>query len=284
MAERKPRRRLRRLIIVLAVLGAIVAGLSAASAPLQRSMMYFPDSSHPGAAADAVQGASDVVLRTADGLELDAWLIAPSEPDRGVAVLMASGNGGNRGGRAELAAHIAERGFTVLLIDYRGYGGNPGSPSEPGLAADARAAANYLSDQGFSPQCQIYYGESLGTGVVAGLAVTNPPAGLVLRSPFTSFVDVAKLRYPWLPADAILVDRYPLVEQLANSQTPVVVLAGSADELIPVAMSQEVADGVGNLHRLHIVQGAMHNDGVWYRGWIGDEIAALADEVTGDCG
>ncbi|MGI5952337.1 MAG: alpha/beta hydrolase, partial [Brooklawnia sp.] len=156
----------RRLIIAVGVLAAIAAGIAVASGPLQRSMMYFPDTTDPGPAARTVPGAADVVLHTDDGLDLDAWLVPPTGSDRGVAVLMASGNGGNRASRAGLATHVAERGFTVLLMDYRGYGGNPGSPSEDGLNADARAASRFLTEQGFGQECRIYFGESLGTDVV----------------------------------------------------------------------------------------------------------------------
>ncbi len=102
-----------------------------------------------------------------------------------MAVLVAPGNAGNREGRAGLAEELSRRGLAVLLMDYRGYGGNPGSPSEDGLAADADAAAEALKELGYPAQRTIYFGESLGTGVVAALQSRHPPAGMVLRSPFT---------------------------------------------------------------------------------------------------
>src|SRR5690606_5677574 len=127
----------------------------------------------------------EVSLHTEDGLTLGGWLIAPTGPDRGVHVLVAAGNAGHREYRAPLARRLAAEGFTVLLFDYRGFGGNPGRPTEQGLAADARAARAFLLDQaGARPDRLIYFGESLGSGVVTGLAVTHPPAGLLLRSPF----------------------------------------------------------------------------------------------------
>ena len=82
-------------------------------------------------------------------------------------MLVAPGNGGNRAGRATLAEELSERGLAVLLMDYRGYGGNPGSPTEEGLAADAFAATEALAALGYPPERSIYFGESLGTGVVA---------------------------------------------------------------------------------------------------------------------
>jgi len=181
----KPRRRLvRGLLVTTLVIGAMVAMLLA----FQRQLIYAPDSSPVPPAGDVISGARDVTLHTADGLHLGAWFVPPA-PDavaaRDMAVLLAPGNGGNRLGRADFALELRRRGFAVLLMDYRGYGGNPGSPSEEGLAADALAAAQALEELGYPPKRTIYFGESLGTGVVAALQHKRPPAGVVLRSPFT---------------------------------------------------------------------------------------------------
>ena len=126
-----------------------------------------------------------------------------------MAVLVAPGNGGNREGRAGLAEELSERGLAVLLMDYRGYGGNPGSPSEEGLAADAFAAAEALEALGYPPERTIYFGESLGTGVVAAFQVRRPPAGMVLRSPFTELADVGAHHYPFLPVRLLLAGPVP---------------------------------------------------------------------------
>src|SRR5690606_18337224 len=124
------------VVVAVVVAGALVSLIWA----LQRSLIYLPDTSPPGSADAAISGAREVTLTTSDGLELTAWLVpAARNADRDAAVLYAPGNGGHRAGRAGIAQHLAERGFTVLLLDYRGYGGNPGSPSEEGLARDALA-------------------------------------------------------------------------------------------------------------------------------------------------
>ena len=104
-----------------------------------------------------------------------------------MAVLFAPGNGGNRAGQGGVRRVAERRGLAVLLMDYRGYGGNPGSPSEDGLAADAKAAAQALEELGYPATRTLYFGESLGTGVVSALQAERPPAGVVLRSPFTNW-------------------------------------------------------------------------------------------------
>ena len=152
------------------------------------------------------------------------------------------------------------RGLAVLLMDYRGYGGNPGSPSEEGLAADAFAATEALAALGYPPERSIYFGESLGTGVVAALQARRPPAGLVLRSPFTELADVGAHHYPLLPVRLLLRDRFPVVEHVSSSQVPVTVIYGDRDTVVPTALSARVADAASSLVERMVIEGANHND------------------------
>jgi len=129
---------------------------------LQRRLIYLPFPARVPRAVDVVPGAREVTLRTADRLELGAWLVPAGEPDRGVAVLVANGNAGNRSLRAPLARSLANAGLVVLLFDYRGYGGNRGRPSEEGLARDVRAAHRFLIDEvDVVPERLLYFGEAL---------------------------------------------------------------------------------------------------------------------------
>ena len=273
-----PGRRLRVLVVVLLIGGVVVGMLYW----LQRQMIYFPDASTVPPAGDVIDGARDVTLRTDDGLELGAWFV-PAAPgsgaDRRMAVLVAPGNGGNRLGRADLAEELRRRGLAVLLLDYRGYGGNPGSPSEDGLASDAMAAAEALEDLGYPPERTIYFGESLGTGVVAALQARRPPAGVVLRSPFTEFADVGAEHYPWLPVRRLLRDRFPVTDNLAGSEVPVTVIYGDRDTIVPTEISKRVADEAPVLAERVVIAGAGHNDAVMFGPRVADAVARLADEV-----
>jgi hypothetical protein len=229
----------------------------------QRRLIYFPDPATPPTAA----GARDVELTTSDGLRLNAWLLAPTGPDRRIGVLVTPGNAGSRGGRMALGAALARHGLTVLLLDYRGYGGNPGSPTERGLARDARAALGYLTGPaGLPPGRLLYYGESLGAAVATGLAVTHPPAGLVLRSPFTELAAVGRRHYPYLPVGTLLRDRFPVAEQIRRVTAPVTVVYGTADSVVPPGQSRTVADRAGGPVRVVTVPGADHNDATLIHG------------------
>jgi uncharacterized protein len=218
---------------------------------LQRRLVYFPDRATPAAPT----GYADVTLTTDDGLRLTAWLTRPdAATDRGVSVLLAPGNAGNRRGRTPLADALTDRGFTVLLLDYRGYGGNPGRPSEDGLRRDAVAAAGYLRGH----DRVLYLGESLGAAVVTRLATTHPPDGLVLRSPFVDLPAVGRHHYPYLPVGRLLKDRYPVASLVGDLNVPTAVVYGDADSVVPPEQSRLVAERAGA--SVVVVPGADHND------------------------
>jgi fermentation-respiration switch protein FrsA (DUF1100 family) len=193
-------------------------------------------------------------------------------------VLLAPGNGGSRLGRAGLAEELAARGFAVLLLEYRGYGGNPGSPSESGLLLDARAAQQALASRGYPADRTIYLGESLGAGVVVALQAEVPPAGMLLRSPFTSLADVGAHHYPLLPVEALLRDRYAVLEHVAATQVPVTVVHGDRDTVVPPEQSAAVARAAPRLVEHLVVPGAGHNDPVLFGPEVADALARLADQ------
>ena len=272
---------MRTALALMIVGGVVVAGLWA----FQRQLIYFPDATPVGEAARALPAAEDVTFSTEDGLELGASLVpAERAADRGWAVLLLPGNGGSRLGRVGLADLLREAGFTVLLVDYRGYGGNPGEPSEDGLAKDADAAAAFLETQGFPADRTIYFGESLGTGVASALASRRPPAGMVLRSPFTELAAVGAHHYPWLPVRLLLRDRFPVVEHVRGSDVPLVVIRGSEDDVVPTALSAEVAEAAPALVEDQVIDGAGHNDPVMFGPEVVETVVRLVRHVESGSG
>ena len=275
----RSRRRFRLvLVLVLVVLVGVAVGLILA---MQRRLIYFPDTSPVPPAGRVIHGARDVTLHTSDGLELGAWFVpAGGDEQLDLAVLVAPGNGGNRAGRTGLARELSRRGLAVLLLDYRGYGGNPGSPSEQGLIADAVAGVEALTELGYAPERTIYFGESLGTGVVAALQARTPPAGLVLRSPFTELADVGAHHYPWLPVRLILRDRFEVVRHVASSSVPTTVIYGDRDSIVPPELSARVADTAPALVERIVIPGADHNDPVMFGPPVAEAVVRLARQVA----
>jgi len=249
---------LRIVVIAMGITALIVTGLWV----FQRRLIYQPDQSPPGAAADFLSGGRDVTLRTADGLDLAAWYV-PAQNGCRQTVLVAPGNAGNRAGRVLLGRALTDHGLGVLLLDYRGYGGNPGSPDEAGLRADARAAQAFLTgEQAIPSSSLIYFGESLGAAVVTDLAVTYPPAALVLRSPFTDLAAAAGEAFPVLPVRHMLWDQWPVADSLRRISVPTTVVYGTADTVIPPALSLAVAGAAAGRSTVIAVPGANHNDQV----------------------
>ncbi|PRX47892.1 hypothetical protein B0I33_105476 [Prauserella shujinwangii] len=266
--DSRPERRWRRLLLWAAVAVTIVAVVFAAAFAFQRKLIYLPTNDPLPSAAEVLPGGRDVTLTTTDGLRLGAWYFPAASaggtggtgPARG-AVLVAPGNGGDRSMRAPLAKEITARGLAVLLLDYRGYGGNPGKPTEEGLALDVRAARDYLVRQaGVPAERLLYFGESLGAAVVTELAVEHPPAALVLRSPFTDLAAVGREHYPFLPVRLLLLDTFPVRERVSEVRAPVTVVYGAADSIVPPEQSRAVARAAGA--RIVEVPGAGHNDPV----------------------
>ena len=249
---------------VLGVLGALALLASAAVALLwvmQRRLIYFPLVQDLPPVRTSLPDAEEVTFQTADGVRLGGWFLATAGAP-GPAVLIFNGNAGDRSYRAPLAAALAQQGWSVLLFDYRGYAGNPGSPSETGLVADARAARAYLAGRAEVDAARItYFGESLGAAVAVALAVETPPTALVLRSPFTSLADMGRLHYPGLPfVDVLLRDRFASIDRIAQVRCPVLVIAGGRDTTVPAEQSRRLYAAAPEPKRFVLIPGADHND------------------------
>jgi hypothetical protein len=240
-------------VVTLAITAMLVlAGLWV----FQRRLIYFPASEVPPLSA-ILPGARIVTISTGDGLTLTGWFLAPPAPT--AAVLVLNGNAGNRADRVRLARALADRGYEVLLFDYRGYGGNVGSPSEEGLALDAAAALAALAEVATADRL-ILVGESLGAAVAARLAVESPPTALVLRSPFPSLEAVAAVHYPYLPTRLLLRDRYYTLQPVSMIKVPILVVAGSADRIVPTHLSRAVYEAASVDAHWALIENADHND------------------------
>jgi len=227
----------------------------------QRSLIYLPDGHMPDPAAFGLPDAEVEAFETSDGLTLEGWFVPARATPTGHVVLVLNGNAGHRGHRAPLAAQLAARGLAVFLFDYRGYGGGPGLPSEAGLARDARGALACLGRRFDVDLTKIaYFGESLGAAVAVELAGAFPPAALILRSPFTSLVEMGRRHYPFLPVSWLLRDRYRSIDRIGRIASPLVVIAGDADRIVPLDDSRALFDAAPGPKTFVVVPGADHND------------------------
>ncbi|AUH72011.1 alpha/beta hydrolase [Legionella sainthelensi] len=196
---------------------------------LQRHFIYFPDEEKPHTKDFQAQDMEVVQIHEAGGLILHSWYKPPTHNNP--TILYLHGNGGHIGYRMSLVRQFLSEGFGVLLLEYRGYGGNPGSPTEAGFYQDGRAAIQFLYQQGIQGNNMILYGESLGTGVATQLATEFPICALVLQSPYTSLTALARYHYFWLPIP--LIDKYDSLSRIQKIHVPTLMLHGQLDEVVP---------------------------------------------------
>jgi uncharacterized protein len=206
----------------------------------QRQLLYFPDPTRPQLGVLAQLSVREVQLTTADGLSLLSWYL-PARPGRPV-ILYFHGNGGNIGHRADWVQRFAREGYGVLMLEYRGYGGNPGKPTEAGFHQDALAAYNFLEREGIAAERVVLYGESLGSGVAVHLAANRHVGGLILESPYTSVAAVAQFHYPYIPAARLIWDRFDSLSRIDRVKAPILVLYGGRDAIVPGRFSQTLFD------------------------------------------
>jgi fermentation-respiration switch protein FrsA (DUF1100 family) len=241
--------------VLAVVLYGLLVGLLAWQ---QRRFLYLPDRRRPNLASTGVAEAQAVTLTTRDGLDLLAWWVPPADGTMPV-VLYLHGNGGNIEYRGRRFAQASRLGWGMLLLDYRGYGGNPGTPTEAGLLEDARTAYAWLATDGVAAPRIVLWGESLGTGVAVNLATETKVGALLLESPYTSIVAIAQLRFPYAPVDWLIRDRFDLIGRIAAIRTPVLVMTAGRDRIVPPAMGRAVFAVANEPKRFWVAAEAGHN-------------------------
>jgi len=245
---------------------ALIAGValyaSAVTAlwAFQRDLMYFPDGA-PRVAPSSyamLDGVQEVSLTTADGLTLVAWY-APAPANRPT-VVMFHGNGGSLRGERYRLKHFKDAGMGALLVAYRGYSGNAGTPNEQGLYADARAALDWLEQNGVASTSTVLYGISLGTGVATKMAAERDFAAVVLEAPYTSTVDVAAYRFPVVPVTLLMEDRFESLARIRAITEPLLIMHGDADTVIPQHFGRQLFEAANQPKEGFWPHGLGHSD------------------------
>jgi fermentation-respiration switch protein FrsA (DUF1100 family) len=239
---------------------------------LVRVLVYFP--ARTLAADPGLFGLpfEEVHFSSGDGTELHGWWVpGRGEPESGKmagppAVVLFHGNGGNIGDRADLAAELHRRlGCGVILFDYRGYGKSGGKPSEQGLYADGRAAVELVRQRGWAAGGVILWGRSLGAAVALEVATSpdiEPPVAIVLDSPFTSVPAMGRAHYPFLAPLMYFgsSELYDNLEKIARVSSPLLVIHGSVDRIVPQKFGRELFEAAASPKRWVEIEGAGHND------------------------
>jgi hypothetical protein len=257
--------RIRRARVLYPLLGFAAVGYAALVGGLylfQRQLLYLPDRTRPELVGLDRLGVRETMLSTEDGLSLLSWYLPPHPGQPVVAYF--HGNGGHIGYRIQRLLRFARQEFGVLMLEYRGYGSNPGTPSEAGFYADGRAALAFLEREGVAPNRLVLYGESLGSGVAVQLAAQHDVAALILEAPPTSVAEVAQCHFPYVPAARLVTDRFDSLSRIGKVRAPILVLHGENDRVVPIRFGRALFNAAPEPKEGWFVPDAGHEDLVRY--------------------
>jgi pimeloyl-ACP methyl ester carboxylesterase len=253
---------LRQVLLLLLIPAGLFAGLCLLMFLTQRSQIFYPvrESTAPGATTMRFE---------VDGAEVRVW--AFSRPSR-AALIYFGGNAEDVGASiGRFADRLPEH--SLYFVNYRGYGGSTGEPSERALVGDAIAVYDHLRTR--HEEIHVL-GRSLGSGVAAQLASERDVGRLVLVTPFDSLVNVARAHYPWLPVGLLMRDRFDSERRAASIASETLLVVAGDDEIIPRARSDALAGAFRTNPRVVVLEGARHN-GVDLDPRYLDEVASFLD-------
>ena len=210
----------------------------------QRNLLYHP--SENNYQNDKIQfNYDEVFIKVDEQIELKSWLIK-KDFKKLKTLLFLHGNAGHLSNRIHKLNELRKLDINILLISWRGFSGNKGSPTEINLYKDANAAIKWLNEQKISNNNIILYGESLGTGVAVELGKNNNFNSIILESPFTSIENSAKIYYPYLPVKLLLKDRYDSISKIKRIHAPILIMHGKKDDVVPFSMGKELFEKANN--------------------------------------
>ena len=204
----------------------------------QRNLLYYPtENNYSG--DQILVSIEKVKINTQDSIELMSWY-HNKNVNNYKTILFLHGNAGSLENRIHKINHFKDMNVNFLLVAWRGFSGNKGTPTEKGLYEDAESAVRWLKSKGVRENNIIVYGESLGTGVATEIAQNKNFAGIILESPFTSMIDAGKDKYPYLPVRLLLKDRYESNKKIKNINSPILIMHGKVDNIVPFHMGKKM--------------------------------------------
>lgn len=247
--------------ILKIALGVFILYLIGAAALyfLQRRMVFSPDRERVLPAAFELDDVREVPLVTPEGHKLYSWYGKASQGQP--TILFFHGNGGNVAYREGKFRQLMAEGYGVYMLGYRGFGGSGGSPSEAALLRDARLAYDSLKQEyDISADEIVIYGESIGTSIAVQLAADVPAAAVVLEAPMFSVTSIAQERYPFVPVRPFLRDRFETNRFIRDIDSPLLVVHGDDDGVIPIASGRALFEAANEPKRFEVIKGGQHTD------------------------
>jgi fermentation-respiration switch protein FrsA (DUF1100 family) len=225
---------------------------------LQPRLAFFPFRGEPTTPRDLGLDYEPITIATADGERLRAWLIPHPTPR--AFIVYFHGNGGHLSMWAPIVAGVARRGYSVLAVDYRGYGVSTGRPTERGLYRDVEAVVEDLWTRVKPESPVVYWGRSLGVSMAAYAATRRAPAGVILESGFPDARSLLRASPPMAFLGLFTSYRFPAAEYLRDAKVPALVIHGDADSVIPFDQGRALYDRIGGPKDFFVIRGGDHND------------------------
>ena len=210
----------------------------------QRNLLYHPTENNYQ--NDKIQFSyEEIFIKVDDKIKLKSWILEKNLKKFKTLVFF-HGNAGDLSNRIYKLNELNKLDINILLISWRGFSGNEGFPTEQNLYKDAEAAIKWLNSKEVENNKIILFGESLGTGVAVEIGKKNIFNSMILESPFTSMENAAKIYYPYLPVRLLLKDRYDSISKIQKIKTPVLIMHGKKDDIVPFSMGEELFEKANN--------------------------------------
>tara|TARA_A100000164_G_scaffold237038_1_gene210489 strand:- start:62 stop:862 length:801 start_codon:yes stop_codon:yes gene_type:complete len=210
----------------------------------QRNLLYHPlENNYQNDKAQF--NYEEVFIKVDDKIKLKSWIIE-KDLKKFKTLVFFHGNAGDLSNRIYKLNELNKLEINILIISWRGFSGNEGFPTEQNLYKDAEAALKWLNSKEIPSNKIILYGESLGTGVAVEIGKKNIFNSIILESPFTSMENAAKIYYPYLPVKLLLKDKYDSINKIKIIETPILIMHGMKDDIVPFSMGKELFNKANN--------------------------------------
>ncbi len=242
-------------IFLLLVIFIIFAGCENTG----RSLVYQPP---PGRPVHVESSGYPVLVEVNSGKRMSRGLFTQSGE---LLVVFFHGNACTINAMKDYANALQQRGYSTLLVEYPGYGiSSEYSPAEEKIYRDAHLLISHIQKKyHFENRHTVLFGQSLGTGVAMELATRGTGGKLILVSPFSSLVAVAKHHYPDFLVSMVLSEKYDNISKATRVTIPVLIIHGKKDRVVPYRMGETLTGKLKNA-RMFSIHGAGHNDIYYY--------------------
>jgi uncharacterized protein len=225
----------------------------------EHSPLFDPHGKPPAEPALAgLPEMSRISTSAEDGIAGTSWYAQAKKGQP--TILFCHGRSGHVARDLKRARLFLDAGCGLLLLGYRGYGGNKGRPTERGLQADAEGALRWLLAQNLGYGEVVLYGRSLGSGVVVPIAARRPFRAVILESPFSSIPDVAAVTHPRVPSILMSRVKFDNLSKIKEIEAPILILHGTADDIVPPASAGKLYNAATAKKQIVWFQGGSHSD------------------------